>query len=290
VSSERLRFDFTHFAPLTREELDAVERLVNERIRENRPLAVKEMPLSEAMDMGATALFGEKYGAQVRVVHIPDYSIELCGGTHAENTGDIGLFKIVSEGGIAAGVRRIEALTGREAYNYIKLQDDMVRDAAQLLKTDREGVLQKVERLLAQQKELERELNTLKSQLIARESSSILDTARDICGVKVLVAKVAGEDMQSLRAYGDKLRDQLQSGVIVLASEREGAVQILAMVTRDLAGRFSAKRIVEKIAPIIDGRGGGKDDMAQAGGKSPHRIGEALETAWSVIEQMGKQP
>ena len=289
VAAERLRFDFTHFAPLTREELEKVENLVNERIRANSPLAVTVMPLSEAMSSGATALFGEKYGAEVRVIRIADYSRELCGGTHTASTGEIGLFKIVSEAGIAAGVRRIEALTGREAYNYIKGQDDLLRDLTQLLKTERESILTKVERMLLEQRDREKELNALKSQLIARETGSVLDTARDVCGVRVLVTEVSGQDMKALREYGDTIKEQLKSGVIVLGSAVEGSAQIISMVTKDNAKRFSAKKIIETIAPIIEGRGGGKDEMAQAGGKNTAKLSEALEKAWSVIEEMGQK-
>ncbi len=289
VAAERLRFDFTHFAPLTREELENVENLVNERIRANSPLAVTVMPLSEAMSSGATALFGEKYGAEVRVIRIADYSRELCGGTHTASTGEIGLFKIVSEAGIAAGVRRIEALTGREAYNYIKRQDDLLRDLTQLLKTERESILTKVERMLLEQRDREKELNALKSQLIARETGSVLDTARDVCGVRVLVTEVPGQDMKALREYGDTIKEQLKSGVIVLGSAVEGSAQIISMVTKDNAKRFSAKKIIEAVAPIIEGRGGGKDEMAQAGGKNTAKLSEALEKARSVIEEMGQK-
>ena len=289
VAAERLRFDFTHFAPLTREELEKVEHLVNERIRANSPLAVTVMPLSEAMSSGATALFGEKYGAEVRVIRIADYSRELCGGTHTASTGEIGLCKIVSEAGIAAGVRRIEALTGREAYNYIKRQDDLLRDLTQLLKTERESILTKVERMLLEQRDREKELNALKSQLIARETGSVLDSARDVCGVRVLVTEVPGQDMKALREYGDTLKEQLKSGVIVLGSAVEGSAQIISMVTKDSAKRFSAKKIIEAVAPIIEGRGGGKDEMAQAGGKNTAKLAEALEKARSVIEEMGQK-
>ena len=289
VAAERLRFDFTHFAALTREELEKVETVVNERIRTNNQLNVKVMPLSEAMSSGATALFGEKYGAEVRVIRIADYSRELCGGTHTASTGEIGLFKIMSEGGVAAGVRRIEALTGGEAYNYIKHQDDTLRELTQTLKTEREGILAKVERMLAEQKDLERELNRLKSQLIARETGSVLDSARDVCGVRVLVTEVPGQDMKALRDYGDKIKEQLKSGVIVLGSAVDGSAQIISMVTKDNTTRFSAKKIIEAVAPIIEGRGGGKDEMAQAGGKNTRKLAEALEKARSVIEEMGQK-
>jgi alanyl-tRNA synthetase len=287
VAPDRLRFDFTHFAALTREELDRVEASVNERIRINNQLKVAVMPLSEAMSSGATALFGEKYGDEVRVIRIADYSMELCGGTHTASTGEIGLFKIVSEAGVAAGVRRIEALTGAEAYTYIKRQDAVLRDLSQLLKTDREGISARVERVLAEQKDLQRELTALKGQLISRETGSVLDAAREVCGVRALVTEVSGQDMKALREYGDRIKEQLKSGVLVLGSAFEGNAQVIAMVTKDAAKRFSAKKIIEQIAPIIEGRGGGKDEMAQAGGKNTGRLAEALEKARAVIEEMG---
>ncbi len=289
VSPERLRFDFSHFAALTREELDTIEKQVNDRIRQNTPLSVTELPIAEAIAMGATALFGEKYGEQVRVVRIADYSMELCGGTHNRSTGEIGIFKIVSEGGVAAGVRRIEAVTGQEALRFIGKQDEMVRNLSQMLKTDREGILAKAERMIADQKEMEKEIAALKSQLIVKESGNILDTVRTIGGVKVLVTMVHEGDVKSLREYGDTLKDRLGSGVIVLGAGGSGTAQLLAMVTRDVANRFSAKRIIENIAPLIDGRGGGKNEMAQAGGKHPEHVEEALQKAWSVIEEMGKE-
>ncbi|MCX5894632.1 MAG: alanine--tRNA ligase [Proteobacteria bacterium] len=289
VSPERLRFDFTHFAALTREELDTIEKQVNDRIRQNKPLSVTVLPIAEAIAMGATALFGEKYGEQVRVVRIADYSMELCGGTHNRSTGEIGIFKIVSEGGVAAGVRRIEAVTGQEALRFIGKQDEMVRNLYQMLKTDREGILAKAERMIADQKEMEKEIAALKSQLIAKESGNILDTVRTIGGVKVLVTMVHEGDVKSLREYGDTLKDRLGSGVIVLGAGGGGTAQLLAMVTRDVANRFSAKRIIENIAPLIDGRGGGKNEMAQAGGKHPEHVEEALQKAWSVIEEMGTE-
>jgi len=288
VAPERLRFDFTHFAALTREELDRVEAAVNERIRTNNQLNAAVMPLSEAMSSGATALFGEKYGDEVRVIRIADYSMELCGGTHTASTGEIGLFKIVSEAGVAAGVRRIEALTGAEAYNYIKRQDAVLRDLAQLLKTERESIPVKIERVLAEQKDLERELAALKGKLIARETGSVLDRAQEVGGVRVLVTEVAGQDMKALREYGDRVKEQLQSGVIVLGSSAAGNAQVIAMVTKDVAKRFSAKKIIEQVAPIIEGRGGGKDEMAQAGGKNIGRLAEALEKARAVVAEMGR--
>jgi alanyl-tRNA synthetase len=235
VSPERLRFDFTHFTALTREELDTIEELVNERIRQNTPLNVQVLPLAEAMTKGATALFGEKYGEEVRVVSIAGYSMELCGGTHNHSTGEIGVLKIVSEAGIAAGVRRIEALTGKEALHFIKRQDALVQELTQSLKTDRDGLLKKVERMFSEQKDLEREISTLKAQLIAKESGSILDKVRDISGCKVLITKVNEGDVKSLREYGDQLKDRLGSGIIVLGADGGGTAQLLAMVTKDIA-------------------------------------------------------
>ncbi len=286
VSAQRLRFDFTHFAPLSSDELDAIETLVNERIQQNTPLCVTVVPLAEALSQGVTALFGEKYGEQVRVVNIAEYSKELCGGTHVGRTGDIGIFKIVSEGSVAAGVRRIEAVTGREALNYIKKQEALLRDVAQLLRTERDGVVQRIERLLIEHKQLEKELASLKAQEIAKQSGSALDNIRAIGGVKVLVTRVEAPDVKALRDYGDRLKNRLGSGIIVLGSAAGGAAQLMAMVTKDIAKRFPAKVIIEKIAPLIEGRGGGKDELAQAGGKRPEQLDEALAKVAAVVETL----
>jgi alanyl-tRNA synthetase len=286
VSPERLRFDFTHFEALTADDVQTIEGLVNQRIRQNTALAVRILPQKEALAMGATALFGEKYGDQVRVVNIGDYSMELCGGTHTRTTGELGFFKIVSEGAVAAGVRRIEAVTGAQAFQLMQHQAETIARLAAMLKAEPEGIIERVERVLASQKTLEREIEKLKSQLISRQAASILDEVREIGGVKVLAAKIEGQDPKELRTYGDKIRDRLGSGIIVFGAAADGKAQLLCMVTKDHCGRFSAGRIIQQIAPIVGGRGGGRDDMAQAGGKDVDRIDEALALALDVITEM----
>lgn len=288
VNAERLRFDFTHFAPLSTDELETIETLVNERIQQNTPLFVNILPLAEALSQGATALFGEKYGEQVRVVNIAEFSSELCGGTHVGRTGDIGIFKIVSEGSVAAGVRRIEAVTGRAALNYMKKQESMLREVSQLLKTEREGVVSRVERLVNDLRQLEKEVATLKAQLITQQSGGALNNIRTIGGVKVLVTRVEAADVKALRDYGDRLKDRLGSGIVVVGSAADTA-QVITMVTKDIAKRFPAKLIIEKIAPLIDGRGGGKDELAQAGGKCPEKLDEALEKVAAIVEMLGSK-
>jgi alanyl-tRNA synthetase len=285
VTPDRLRFDFTHFEALPKDELKKIEQEVNLRIRENSCVGVEQLAQKEAISRGAMALFGEKYGDRVRVVSVGDYSMELCGGTHSDATGRIGLFKIVSEGAVAAGVRRIEAVTGEAACLYVQQQQAVLERVADLLKTDAAQVADRVEKLFAAQKSLEKEIEKLKSQIMSKEASSIFDAVRDIGGVKVLVTRVSGQDPKTLRSYGDKVRDKLGSGVLVLAAEAGGTVQLLAMATKDLAGRVSAKKIIESAAPIIGGRGGGRDDMAQAGGPGVDRLDEALAKAVEIIEK-----
>jgi alanyl-tRNA synthetase len=285
VTPDRLRFDFTHFEALPKDELKKIEQEVNLRIRENSCVGVEQLAQKEAISRGAMALFGEKYGDRVRVVSVGDFSMELCGGTHSDATGRIGLFKIVSEGAVAAGVRRIEAVTGEAACLYVQQQQAVLERVADLLKTDAAQVADRVEKLFAAQKSLEKEIEKLKSQIMSKEASSIFDAVRDIGGVKVLVTRVSGQDPKTLRSYGDKVRDKLGSGVLVLAAEAGGTVQLLAMATKDLAGRVSAKKIIESAAPIIGGRGGGRDDMAQAGGPGVDRLDEALAKAVEIIEK-----
>ena len=284
VTPERLRFDFTHFEAIGKDALARIENEVNSFIRLNAAVGVEQLAQKEAISRGAMALFGEKYGDTVRVVSVGDFSMELCGGTHIEATGRIGLFKIVSEGAVAAGVRRIEAVTGEAACRYVQQQQAVLDRAADLLKTDPAQVADRVEKLFAAQKTLEKEIEKLKSQIMAKEASSVFDGLRDIGGVKVLVTRVSGQDPKTLRAYGDKVRDKLGSGVLVLAAEAEGTAQLLAMATKDIAGRVSAKKIIEAAAPIIGGRGGGRDDMAQAGGPGVDRLDEALAKAVEIIE------
>jgi alanyl-tRNA synthetase len=285
VTPQRLRFDFTHFEAIGKESLARIEHEVNSLIRQNAAVGVEQLAQQEAISRGAMALFGEKYGDSVRVVSVGDFSMELCGGTHIDATGCIGLFKIISEGAVAAGVRRIEAVTGEGACLYVQQQEAVLARAADLLKTDAAQVADRVEKLFAAQKGFEKEIEKLKSQIMAKEASSVFDGVRDIGGVRVLVTRVSGQDPKTLRSYGDKVRDKLSSGVLVLAATAEGTAQLLAMVTKDVVGKVSAKKIIEAAAPVIGGRGGGRDDMAQAGGPGVDRLDEALARAVEVIEK-----
>ncbi len=287
VAPERLRFDFTHFEAIGRDTLRSIENRVNERIRENSPVRVKVVPRREAIDKGATALFGEKYGEEVRVVRIDEYSMELCGGTHTRSTGELGTFKIVSEGAVAAGVRRIEAVTGEAACRYVQQEEDLLDQLAAQLKTDPAGLSGKIERMMAAQKTMEKEIEKLNSQLLSGQATSILDQVEEIGGVKVLAARIDGKDPKAMRTYGDQSRDRIGSGIIVFGAEHGGKAHLLAMVTQDLADRFSAGSIIKEIAPVVGGRGGGRNDMAQAGGKDAAKIDDALAKAREIIAGRG---
>ena len=287
VTPERLRFDFTHFEAIGEEILREIEDCVNDHIRGNAVVETEIVPLKEAMQTGATALFGEKYGSEVRVVSIADYSKELCGGTHISSAGKIGCFKIISEGAIAAGVRRIEAVTGKYADLFIHEQEKILGRLSELLKIDFNGLTEKVEKLIAGQKSLEKEVQRFKGQLASKQAASILDEVKDISGIKVLVKRVDETDPRDLRNYGDKIRDRMGSGIIVFGAEDKDRAHLLCMVTRDIAQKFPAGEIIKQIAPIVEGRGGGRNDMAQAGGKAPEKLGDALDEALKIIEKMG---
>lgn len=288
VSKERLRFDFTHFSSIDKRDLDRIEELVNERIRENADASVSVMSIDEAVNSGATALFGEKYGARVRVVSVGDFSKELCGGTHVSAAGDIGFFKIIGESSVAAGIRRIEALTGGESYKYIKQQEDAIRNLAEALKAAPSDVVAKVEKLNLLLKEKEKEIERLKGRLSSSQAGDIIAEARVIEGVRVLSKKVDGLDMKDLRTFGDSLRDKIKSGIIALGSSKEGKVSIIVMVTKEIQEKYSAVDIVKEIAGIVGGSGGGRPDMAQAGGKDAGRLDEAMEKVYSVVEGISK--
>jgi len=283
VAPDRLRFDFTHFAAPTAEELLRVEDLVNTYVLENTPVNARVMETTEALKSGATALFGEKYGERVRVVQVGEVSTELCGGTHVRASGDIGLFKIVSETGIAAGVRRIEALTGLGALHYTQQLEVDQRRVATLVKAEGGDPLEKIDRLLARQKELQREVETLQARLNAAASVDLLAGAREVAGVKVLAVKVPAVDPKGLRELADTLKDRLGSGVVVLGCASEGKASLLVAVTRDLTGRIKAGDLVRELAPLIGGSGGGKPELAQAGGSSPEMLDEALTKAYTLL-------
>jgi len=235
------------------------------------------------MESGATALFGEKYGDRVRVVRVGGVSSELCGGTHVHAAGDIGFFKIVTETGIAAGVRRIEALTGSGALAFVRQLEDERKKIASLVKAEGSDPVDKVEKLLARQKELQREIETLQARLNASKSGDLLAGVREVAGVKVLAAKVETADPKGLRELSDTLKDRLGSGIIALGCENGGKATLLVAVTNDLTGRFKAGEIVKALAPIIGGSGGGKPDLAQAGGGLPDKLADALETIYTLI-------
>ncbi len=283
VTPERLRFDFTHFSAMTAAELKKVEIEVNRRIRENAAVDTQVMDKDSAVAAGATALFGEKYGDSVRVVRMGDFSMELCGGTHAEATGNIGLFKLLQEAGIAAGVRRIEATTGEQALSVIHSQEQMVDNLAALVKSDRSQLEGRLRRLMEQQKEMEREISTLHDRLDADRASSLIDQVQSVGAVKLLAVRIDNLDGKQVREQADKLRDQLQSGVVVLGSVVDGKVALLITVTKDLTGKLKAGELIKPLAEMIGGRGGGRPDMAQAGGNKPDQLDAALAAATQVL-------
>jgi alanyl-tRNA synthetase len=283
VTPDRLRFDFTHFSALSNEEIIRIEDEVNKRIRENRAVESNEMAADAAIEAGATALFGEKYGDTVRVVSVGDFSKELCGGTHVKAAGDIGLFKILSEGGIAAGVRRIEALTGNGAIQIVHEQEQAIRSVASLLKSDPSKLEARVQKLLEQQKELEKEMATLQSRLNSERSGELLDQAQEVNGIKVLAARTDGLDGKKMREMADQLRDKLASGVIILGGENDGKAALLVAVTPDLTGKVQAGNIIKALAEQVGGRGGGRPELAQAGGSAPENLDKALNSATEVV-------
>jgi alanyl-tRNA synthetase len=280
--AERLRFDFSHFEGVTKHELKSIEDRVNQEIRKNIDLNTELMGIDAAKEKGAMALFGEKYDDEVRVVSIGDFSIELCGGTHVKRTGDIGLFKIVSESGIAAGVRRIEAVTGEGAIAYINQQAETLSAIAALVKGDSNNVLDKVSGLVERAKGLEKEITQLNDKLASAAGASLLDAVVDINGVKLLVANVDGTESKALRGMVDELKNKLGSGIIVLGVANGAKVSLIAGVTKDLTGQFKAGELVNHMASQVGGKGGGRPDMAQAGGSEPENLSAALESvaAW----------
>ena len=276
VAPDRLRFDFTHFSPLTPQEIDRIEEAVNAQVWENRGVVTQVMGLDQALASGAMALFGEKYGEQVRVVRVPEFSTELCGGTHVGATGEIGLFKVVSQGGVAAGVRRIEAVTGPGAYEHVKREAHVLAETAARLKARPMELADKVDKLAETSRDLEREVQRLQARLLSGTLERLLQSTLDVNGVRVVGALVEAADSKGMRELGDRLRDRLQSGVVALAMQADGKVTWVTMVTKDLAGRVHAGNLARELAKLTGGGGGGRPDMAEAGGKDPGKIPEAL--------------
>lgn len=287
VSADALRFDFSHLEAMKAEELREVERLVNAEIRRNHSVQTDVLDLDEAKAKGAMALFGEKYDEKVRVLTMGDFSVELCGGTHAARTGDIGLFRITSEGGVAAGVRRIEAVTGERAIAFTERQQDQLDEAAGLVKSDAFSVAEKVRGLLDRSKQLEKELQQLKDKLAAQESADLVHNAIEVKGKKLLVSLLKNGDAKALRTMVDDLKNQLGSGIVVLGLAQDDKVSLIAGVTKDLVGQVKAGELVSMLAAQVGGKGGGRPDMAQAGGSDAAALPAALNSvqAW-VAERL----
>jgi len=284
VAPDRLRFDFAHNAPVTPDQLRKIENIVNQQVRANAPAETREMPYDAAVAAGAIALFGEKYEKDVRVLRFGDFSMELCGGTHVARMGDIGLFKIVSEGGVQAGVRRIEAVTAQNAYDYVTATEQVVKDVAGLLRGTRDDVRAKVSDALERIRQLEKENRQLKDKLASGQGTDLSAGARDIAGVKLVAAQVDGADAGALRNAVDQLKDKLKSAVIVLASvDATNKITLVAGVTADQVGKVKAGELVGNVAGQVGGKGGGRPDFAQAGGNNPAALGAALASVEGFV-------
>jgi alanyl-tRNA synthetase len=283
VAADRLRFDFSHTQGVSPEEIHQVEELVNSEIRGNKPVETRVMALDEAVAAGAMSLFGEKYESDVRVLSIGDFSMELCGGTHVERAGDIGFFKILSESGVAAGVRRVEAVTGKVAYEWVVHTEQVLRDIATMLRGSREDVDEKVRELVERSRRLEKEVQQLKSRLASGQGGDLASQAKDVDGIKVLAAQIEGADAKSLRDAVDRLKSKLGSCVIVLATVQEGKVVLVAGVSADLLAQMKAGEIVGAVAAQVGGKGGGRADFAQAGGTQPENLGKALAGVEALV-------
>jgi alanyl-tRNA synthetase len=286
VAPDRLRFDFSHFAQVDRERLKKVEALVNSYIRENYTLDTEEMSREEAMNSGAMAIFEEKYGEMVRVVRVGDgISMELCGGTHTRRTGDVGLFKIINEGAVGANLRRIEALTGERAMEYVQNQEDELMSVASFLKTTPDQAKEKVERLLKEHKDKDREIEILKSKLFSTRSGDLFEGVRELNGVKVFAKEMDAASPKDLRGYADQIKDKLGSAIVVLGTKQGGKAMLVCVVTKDLTGRFKAGEIISRLSSIVGGKGGGRPDMAQGGGSSPEKLQSAFEAVYKMVAE-----
>jgi alanyl-tRNA synthetase len=284
VAPDHLRFDFTHFSGVSQQELQQVEDLVNQKIRADLPVMTEILSRDEAVERGATALFGEKYGDEVRVVNIPDFSMELCGGTHLERTGQAGFFKITSESSISAGLRRIEACTGRAAVDLVHGLENTISDIAFSLKCPVTAVKDKVDAMAARVKQLEKELQAALASRAAAGIDDIIENAREINGIKVVASVLDVPDAKALREAGDRLRDRLESGVIVLGAKNGKKALLLCVVTKDIAGKkCHAGKIIKEVAAVVGGGGGGRPDMAQAGGSRPEKLEDAVRKVYEIV-------
>jgi alanyl-tRNA synthetase len=283
VNSQRLRFDFSHFEPVSQAQLHDIERLVNQQIRLNHAIETNIMSLDDAKQTGAMALFGEKYEEDVRVLKMGDFSTELCGGTHALRTGDIGLIKITSEAGTASGVRRIEAVTGERALDYIDMSESRLQEISALVKATNDNVTEKTSQLVQRSRQLEKELDALKSKLASSAGSDLASTAQDISGIKVLAAKLDGADTKSLRDTVDQLKNKLGTAAVILASVEDDKITLIAGVSKDITNKIRAGDLVGHVATQVGGKGGGRPDMAQGGGNQPENLSAALDSVVSWI-------
>lgn len=287
VSPERLRFDFTHFYPLTEEEITAIEDIVNKKILENLEVQIEIMELQDALRSGVIALFGERYEEKVRVVKVPDFSAELCGGTHCKRTGDIGLFVIVSESSIASGIRRIEALTGINAFEYLRNKSFEMQKIAEILKTDTPYI--RVEKLLSEMKEQAKEIEELRFKVAVQKSLSLIEKVRIIDGTKVLACRVDDLEQKDLRTLADNIRDRLGSCILVLASVKDGQASMIAMVSKELSKKYNAGEILKEVASIAGGKAGGRPDMAQGGTKDIKNLDKALESVYDLVKEKSQR-
>jgi alanyl-tRNA synthetase len=277
VAPDRLRFDFAHYEAVSTEQIEQIETIVNDEIRRNSAAETRELSYDDAIAAGALAFFGDKYGDKVRMLGIGDFSVELCGGTHVGRAGDIGLFKIVAESGVAAGVRRIEGVTGQGALTFVREGERSLREAASLVRGGRDDLPAKLGQLVERNRQLERELAQLRTKLASGTSRDLLDDVRIVAGVKLLVARIDGDDSKALRESADQLKDKMGSGVVVLGGVEGDKVRLVAGVTQDLTDRFRAGDIIKPIASRVGGSGGGRPDFAQAGGTLPDQLDAALE-------------
>lgn len=285
VERNRLRFDFTHFSQVDSDDLNRIEALVNERIRGNSPVDTEEMAAEDAFKTGATALFEEKYGDRVRVVSLGGFSKELCGGTHTRRTGDIGLFKIVGESSIASGVRRIEAVTGETALSNVQQASRVLQDTARLMRENPETITQRVEKLIEDRKSLEKEVDRLKAKITSLGTADVMDEVKIINGVKVLAKQVAVDSAAALRDLSDQFKDRITSGIVALGGVSGSKVFLVVAVTQDLTDRYHAGKLIKRVAALVGGGGGGRPDMAQAGGTRPEKLDEALDKVYEILAE-----
>jgi alanyl-tRNA synthetase len=286
VAPDRLRFDFHHTGPIDDEKLAQIEAQVNRYIREDAGVTIDEMGYQDAIRAGALAFFGDKYGDRVRVVKIGGFSTELCGGTHVERSGQIGLFKLPFESGVAAGVRRVEAFTGEGALDLINSYEQRLKEIGALVRGSADDAVDKVKKLLERQKELEKEVEKLRGQLEKDQIPELLDKKQSVDGANILISQVDGLDARQLRDIADQIKEKLGSGVVILASTADANVNLVATVSKDLTKKYHAGNIIKELALMVGGGGGGRPDFAQAGGKEPHRIAAALKRAEELVRQI----